>query len=220
MTEWHATMVDRHRAALLVVDLQADFLAGGALAVPHGDHILADVRALLESERFRFAVAIQDWHPPRHASFASCHPGKKPFDVTSLHGHEQVLWPDHCVRGTPGADLCAGVPWQRVRAIVRKGMDLDVDSYSAFRNNHGPGGERSPTGLAGYLRECGIRDVYVCGLGRDYCVKWTAQDAADLGFKTTVIWSLTRPFDHSNDGELERELRASNIALVDHTELR
>lgn len=220
MTDWRATMVDRHRAALLLVDLQDDFLPGGALAVRHGDHILDGIETQLRSERFQLVVATQDWHPPRHVSFASSHPGHKPLDVLSLDGEEQVLWPEHCVAGTRGAELCPGLSWHRARAIIRKGTEYHVDSYSAFRNNARNSRERTPTGLRGYLEECGIRDVYVCGLARDYCVSWTAQDAAELGFRATVIWDLARPVDGANDARVMRELQAKGVALVDSTALR
>lgn len=212
--------VDRHRAALLVVDLQNDFLPGGALAVPHGDDILGPLSALLDSGLFGFVVATQDWHPPRHVSFASSHPGRKPFEVIEVHGRPQTLWPDHCVAGTHGADLTRALSFVPARAIVRKGTATHVDSYSAFRNNFGPDGERAPTGLGGYLQECGIRDVYVCGLARDFCVSWTAQDAAHLGFSTTVIWDLSRAVDPANETDVERGLRARGVSIVDSAALR
>jgi nicotinamidase/pyrazinamidase len=208
------------RAALLLVDLQVDFLPGGALAVAGGDRILAPIRDLLASAPFATVVATQDWHPPQHVSFASSHPGRKPFETITLYGEPQVLWPDHCVAGTSGAALHALVPAERIRAIIRKGTDPDADSYSGFRNNPNAAHERRPTGLRGFLNECGAHNVYVCGLARDYCVNWTALDAAELGFATTVIWDLTRPVGAANDAAVERGLRARGIAIVNADALR
>jgi nicotinamidase/pyrazinamidase len=206
-------------SALLVIDLQPDFLPGGALAVEDGDKVVPGIRALMESGSFPLRVATQDWHPPGHASFASSHQGKSPFDVIPLHGHDQVLWPDHCVQGTPGAELHPGSPWERVHAVIRKGSDPAVDSYSGFRNNWGPGGDRLPTGLAGYLRDRGVERVYLCGLARDYCVRWSAEDAAEAGFETYFIWDLTRSVDPSGDEELRRALEEQGVRVVQSFEL-
>jgi len=202
-------------AVLLLVDVQVDFMPGGALAVADGDAILAPIRTLLTSGIFRHIVATQDWHPPDHISFASRHAGRQPLEHISLYGHEQVLWPDHCVAGTPGAQLHAGLPWERVQAIIRKGTDRTVDSYSGFRNNWNEQKRRPPTGLRGYLEECGLIDVCVCGLARDYCVKWTAEDAADFGFKTTVIWDLTRAVEPSNDRSVREALLEKGVRIMD-----
>ena len=202
------------RPALLVVDLQPDFLPGGALAVTDGDRVVDGIAALLEDSRFGVRVATQDWHPQGHLSFASSHPGKRPLDVIELHGHEQILWPDHCVRGTPGAELLAGLPWERVSAVVRKGMDPRVDSYSAFRNNWDPHGERPPTGLAGYLRERGVEEVWLCGLARDFCVKWSAEDAVEAGFRARVLWDLTRSVNPASDERVAEDLRARGVELA------
>lgn len=156
--------MDHQHSVLLLVDIQPDFMPGGALAVEGGAEIVAPVRRLMESDRFGLLVATQDWHPPGHISFASSHPGRKPFETLELHVQPQTLWPDHCVQGSAGARLYAELPWDRVAAIIRKGMDPQTDSYSGFRNNWNANGERPATGLAGYLRERGIREVYVCGL--------------------------------------------------------
>ena len=207
--------IDRHGAALLVVDVQLDFLPGGALAVGEGDRVIAPLRTLLEARVFDVVVATQDWHPPRHISFASSHPGRKPFETITLYGREQVLWPDHCVAGSAGAQLQPDVPWRHARAIVRKGTDPAVDSYSGFRNNYDAAGLRPPTGLAGYLRELGVRDVHVCGLARDFCVKWTAEDAAELGFSCTVLWDLTRPVVPASDAAVAASLRDRNVRIVE-----
>ncbi|HEY9182851.1 MAG TPA: nicotinamidase [Gammaproteobacteria bacterium] len=202
------------RIALIVVDVQLDFLPGGALAVAGGERILGPLAALLESGRFRDVVATQDWHPRDHVSFASQHPGRKPYESIQLYGREQVLWPDHCVAGSPGAGLHPELPWDRARAIVRKGMDRAVDSYSAFRNNYDAQGVRPATGLAGYLRELGVTDVHVCGLARDYCVRATAEDAAELGFATTVLWDLTQPVAPARDAATRAALERAGIAIA------
>lgn len=196
------------------MDLQPDFLPGGALPVAEGDHILDPIRRLLDRDQFGLYAATQDWHPGDHVSFASNHPGKKPFDVIQVHGHEQTLWPDHCVQGTPGAQLHAGVPWERISAIIRKGSETDTDSYSGFRNNWNAAGERPPTGLAGYLRERGVSQVFICGLARDFCVKWSAEDAAAAGFRTAVLWDLTRPVDPGSDARVREDLVRAGVELV------
>ncbi len=202
------------RTALLLVDIQPDFLPGGALAVAGGDEILAPVRALLERDPFALYVATQDWHPRGHVSFASSHAGRRPFDVIELHGHEQTLWPDHCVQDTPGAALHASIPWQRVSAVIRKGTDPAVDSYSGFRNNFDASGARPPTGLAGYLRERGVEEIWLCGLARDFCVKWSAEDAAAAGFRTRFLWDLTRPVDPASDERVRRDLERAGVTIV------
>jgi nicotinamidase/pyrazinamidase len=164
---------------------------------------------------FHLQVAIQDWHPENHVSFASQHPDKKPMEVIELHGHDQTVWPDHCVEGTPGAELHPDLPWERVEAVLRKGTSRRADSYSGFRNNWNPDGKRPPTGLAGYLRERGVTEVYICGLARDVCVRWTAEDAVVEGFVTRIFWDLTRSVDPSGDEELRRELEGKGIGIVE-----
>src|SRR5580704_4908305 len=146
------------RRALIVVDVQNDFLPGGALAVPYGDEILAPLRTLMNSGAFELIVATQDWHPRGHISFASSHRGRKPMDVVELYGHPQTLWPDHCVQGTEGARLHADLPWDKAAVIIRKATDAAVDSYSAIRNNWNPSGKRPPTGLRGYLEDHRVRE--------------------------------------------------------------
>jgi nicotinamidase/pyrazinamidase len=185
----------RNHSCLLVVDIQPDFLPGGALGVEQGDSILKGIGTLLESDCFGVRIATQDWHPPGHLSFASSHRGHKVMDVIDLYGHEQILWPDHCVQGTPGAELVKGMPWHRALAVVRKGTDRRVDSYSAFRNNWDPDGKRPPTGLAGYLRERGFTRVFLAGLAFDFCVRYSAEDAHRHGFGVVVVEDACRAID-------------------------
>jgi nicotinamidase/pyrazinamidase len=202
------------RSALLVVDVQPDFLPGGTLPVAGGDEILEPIARLVASREFAVIVATQDWHPPDHVSFASRHPGKRPFDRIELHGHEQVLWPDHCIQGTVGASLAPGIPWDRATAIIRKATDPGIDSYSAFRNNWDPDGRRPPTGLTGYLKDRAITDVYVCGLARDFCVKWSAEDAVEAGFRAHLHWDLSRSIDRAGDAVLEASLGARGVEIL------
>lgn len=187
------------RAALIVVDVQPDFMPGGSLACHEGDAIVPGIRRLLDSRAFRHVVATQDWHPRGHVSFASSHAGRAAFERIPLYGHAQTLWPEHCVQDTPGAALHPAIDWSRLDKVVRKGCDPRVDSYSGFRENFGPNGTRPSTELADWLRSRGVDEVYVCGLARDVCVLWTAQDAAALGFKTHVLWDLTRPVTPESD---------------------
>lgn len=207
--------MNKAHSALILVDIQRDFLPGGSLAVEQGDAILESVDALMRSDFFGLMLATQDWHPPGHLSFASSHPGHVPFDTIAIHGHDQVLWPDHCIAGSVGAELHPGLPWHRVEAIIRKGTDPSVDSYSGFRNNWDAKGERPPTGLSGFLRARAVTDVYVAGLARDYCVKWTAEDAADYGFRTTVLWDSTRPVDTTSDTAVANTLSAKGVIIAD-----
>jgi nicotinamidase/pyrazinamidase len=200
--------------ALIVVDLQPDFMPGGALACTDGDALVAPIAALLAQRKYRTVVATQDWHPANHASFASHYAGQQPFAQIQLHGHPQTLWPDHCVQGSPGAVLHPGVDWNAADLVLRKGTRPLVDSYSAFRENHGPEGSRPATGLAGWLRERGISEVHVCGLARDYCVLWTAQDAASAGFAVGFHWDLTRPVSADNDDATRQALATAGIALL------
>lgn len=175
--------------ALVVVDIQYDFLPGGSLAVAGGDEIIAPVNAL--ARRFETVVQTQDWHPAGHISFASSHPGKAPFETITLAYGPQVLWPDHCVIGSHGAAFAAGLELPNCQMIVRKGFHPRVDSYSGFREAD----RRTPTGLAGYLNERGFRRLFVVGLATDFCVSWTAEDAAAAGFEAIVVEDLTRAID-------------------------
>lgn len=201
--------------ALIVIDLQPDFMPGGALPCHQGDAIVAPIAALLASGRYQTVVATQDWHPANHASFASQHPGHAAFAQIMLHGQPQTLWPDHCVAGSAGAALAEQVNWDAADLILRKGSNARVDSYSALFENHGPDGQRPATGLAGWLRERGISSVHVCGLARDYCVLWSAQDAAAAGFKVTFLWDLTRPVSPDGNAPTRTALEAAGIRIVE-----
>jgi nicotinamidase/pyrazinamidase len=212
-------IIDQH-AALIVVDLQPDFMPGGPLACHEGDTIVPGIRALLKARVFSHVVATQDWHPAGHISFASSHAGTKPFDQIDLYGHPQTLWPDHCLQATHGAALHADVDWSSLNAIIRKGSHPDVDSYSGFRENHGPDGRRPCTGLAGWLSERGVDEVYVCGLARDVCVLWTAQDAVYAGFRTHLLWDLSRPVTPTTDAATRDTLIAKGIAITEASNLQ
>jgi len=178
--------------ALLLIDIQNDFLPGGALAVPQGDEIIPIVNKL--QPQFNLVVATQDWHPPDHKSFASNHEGKKVFEKIDLDGLEQVLWPDHCVQGTAGAELSKQLDTKKVEAIFRKGTDPEIDSYSGFYDN----GHRKSTGLADYLKGKKIKELYIAGLAGDYCVYYSAKDAIAEGFTTHIIEDATRPIHQEN----------------------
>lgn len=175
--------------ALLVIDVQNDFCDGGALAVPEGSSIVAGINAIMD--QFDAVVLTQDWHPAGHSSFASSHEGKAPFDLTEMPYGPQVLWPDHCVMGTDGAAFHPQLDTDRADMIIRKGYNPAIDSYSAFfENDH-----ETATGLEGYLRTRGITEVTVVGLALDFCVNYSAVDAAGLGFKVTVKTGLCRAID-------------------------
>lgn len=175
--------------AILVIDVQNDFCPGGALAVAGGDDIVAPINALVPE--FAVRVFTQDWHPADHRSFASQHPGKDPFSVTEMAYGPQVLWPDHCIIGSEGASFYPSLDTRPADLVIRKGFRRDIDSYSAFfENDHS-----TPTGLEGYLRSRGVDSVTLVGLATDYCVNFSAVDAARLGFQVSVIESLCRAID-------------------------
>ena len=194
---------------LLVVDVQNDFMPGGALAVPRGDEVVPIINRLART--FAHVVLTQDWHPPGHASFASSHVGSKPFERIRLHYGDQVLWPDHCVQGTRGAALHPDLAIPHARLMVRKGHHAGVDSYSAFAEAD----RKRTTGLAGYLREHGIERVFVCGLATDFCVAWSALDARAAGFEVAIIEDACRAID--NEGSLAaawKDLHAAQVSRV------
>ena len=167
--------------ALLLIDIQNDFMPGGALPVVDGDAIIAPVNAVMDD--YPLIAASQDWHPAGHESFASAHPGKQPFTNIDLHGLEQTLWPDHCIAGSDGAALHPALDTRRIAAVFRKGMDKHTDSYSAFFDN----GQRHNTQLAAWLRACGVTDIDVAGLAADYCVYFSIKDALAAGFRVRLL---------------------------------
>jgi nicotinamidase/pyrazinamidase len=204
----------RADTVLLVIDVQNDFLPGGALAVPRGDEVIPVINRIARG--FSNVILTQDWHTPRHISFASAHPGKNPFETTRLAYGEQVLWPDHCVQGTRGADFAAALDVPHAQAIIRKGYHAHTDSYSAFVEAD----RKTPTGLAGLLRERGIATVYCCGLATDFCVAWSALDAKAAGFETYVIEDACRAIDTAGSLAAARAaLAQAGIPLVDTSAL-
>jgi nicotinamidase/pyrazinamidase len=186
-------------ACLIVVDVQNDFCPGGALAVPKGDEVVPVINRL--AARFDNVVLTQDWHPRDHASFAASHPGKKPFETIDLAYGRQVLWPNHCVQGTRGAAFHEKLEVTKAQLVIRKGFRRNVDSYSGFLEAD----RTTTTGLAGYLKERGLRELFVCGLATDFCVGWTALDARTTGFEVAVIEDACRAIDL--EGSLERAWR-------------
>lgn len=172
--------------ALILVDIQNDFLPGGALAVPDGDAVVPVANRL--QPIFPLVVATQDWHPSNHGSFAANHPGKNVFERIDLNGLPQTLWPIHCVQGSAGAELAPGLKRERIAKVFQKGTDAGIDSYSGFFDN----GHRRATGMAEWLKGRGVTDVHICGLATDYCVKFTALDAVSSGFKTYLVEDASR----------------------------
>lgn len=207
------------QAAVILVDIQNDFLPGGTLACYEANGILHGVQALVMRQLFACHIATQDWHPASHISFVTQHEGKQAFESIRLYEHAQTLWPVHCVQGSHGAALAEGIDWDKMDLILRKGCRVDVDSYSAFQENYGPDGKRPSTGLAGYLKERGITDVYIAGLARDVCVLWTAQDAKKHGFHTTIIWDLCAPVTPASDEMVRQTCCNLGIRIVLSDEL-
>ncbi len=202
------------KAALIVVDVQNCFLPGGTLPVKGGNEVIPIINRLAAS--FENIVVTQDWHTPAHASFASTHAGKKPFETTELGYGTQVLWPDHCVQGTSDADLGPGLALPTAQLMIRKGYHKDTDSYSAFIEAD----KKTRTGLDGYLKSRGIDTVYVTGLATDFCVAWTAMDARELGFDAYVIEDATRAIDLA--GSLEKawkDMRAKGVKRIQSSDI-
>lgn len=193
---------------LVIVDVQNDFMPAGALAVPDGDEIVPVINEI--QHRFDLIVATQDWHPPGHASFASSHDASEPFEQIELNGKPQTLWPDHCVQGTRGAAFHPQLDLNRVAAIVRKGMDQQVDSYSGFFDND----HEHRTGLGGYLKEMDASELYICGLAAEICVAYTARDAAKLGFAVSLIEDATRPLEQQAFEVMKQELRSIGVQTI------
>ncbi|WP_192561164.1 bifunctional nicotinamidase/pyrazinamidase [Pseudomonas gozinkensis] len=202
------------RTALLVIDVQNDFTPGGQLAVPEGDLIVPLINRL--ATQFKQVVIAQDWHPAGHASFASSHPGHKPYDVIQLPYGEQALWPDHCVQATQGAEFHKGLNLPHAQLIIRKGCNPDIDSYSAFLEAD----RVTTTGLAGYLKERGIDTVYMVGLALDFCVMFSALDARAAGFNAFVVLDACRAIDLNGSlaSAVER-MQVAGVGLIQSTEL-
>lgn len=195
--------------ALIVIDVQNDFCPGGALAVENGDQVVPVINGLIE--RFDHVLLTQDWHPAGHSSFASQHPGKEPFGTVAMPYGEQTLWPDHCIQGSPGAEFHPELEWTKAELVVRKGFRKAIDSYSAFfENDH-----TTPTGLGGYLRERGIAKLTMAGLATDFCVAYSALDAAKLGFSVTVVMEGCRAIDLGGSlATMTAKMQDAGVVLV------
>jgi len=202
--------------ALLLTDIQNGFCPGGNLPVPEGDRIVPVANRLIRSGRYDLVVATQDWHPAGHGSFASSHPGAKPFEMGELSGKPQMMWPDHCVQGTKDAELHPDLDKGRIDFIQQKGQDPAVDSYSAFRDND----HHALTGLADKLRARGVTELDLCGLATDYCVKFSALDAVDMlpGVRVRLIEDASRGIDAAGVKAAIEEMRERGIAIVSSAE--
>ncbi|MBN2427603.1 MAG: bifunctional nicotinamidase/pyrazinamidase [Deltaproteobacteria bacterium] len=199
--------------ALIVVDIQNDFLPGGTLAVPEGDQIIPNVNHLMKkfSALGGRVILTQDWHPSNHLSFASQHPGKNSFDpIEGIAGIGPVLWPDHCVRETTGAAFSSQLDTGKAHLILRKGLHRSVDSYSAFTEND----QKTETGLAGYLENAGLKRIFICGLALDYCVAWSAMDGAKKGFETCVLPDLCRGIAPESVQTAEQGMKELGILFI------
>ncbi len=199
---------------LLVVDVQNDFCPGGALAVSDGDAVIPVIHRI--APRFEHAILTQDWHPPGHQSFASAHPGRHAFEQVKVSYGEQTLWPDHCVQDTPGAEFHPALQRTRAELVLRKGFRPEIDSYSAFFEND----RKTATGLAGYLRERGLKRVFLAGLAYDFCVAYSALDARRLGFAVTIVRDGCRAIDlNGSVGAVERQFAATGVAVIESSAL-
>lgn len=205
---------NRASPTLIVIDVQNDFCPGGALAVPKGDEVVRPINRLIEA--FDHVVLTQDWHPKGHSSFASSHKGGTPFSNMAMAYGEQTLWPDHCVQGTAGAEFHRDLAWTKAELVIRKGFRTAIDSYSAFYEND----HATPTGLAGYLRERGFTALAMVGLATDFCVAYSALDAARLGFATTVVTDACRAIDLGGSLAIaEEQMRKAGVILTESTRL-
>lgn len=198
---------------LVIVDVQNDFMPGGNLAVPGADRIIPVINKL--QNHFDLIIATQDWHPQNHTSFASNHPGKNPFEKSTIEGMEETLWPDHCVQGSQGAEFSTGMDTNKIAVIFRKGMNPEVDSYSGFYDNH----RKISTGLAGYLKEKGIKKVYFCGLAADICVYFTVKDALKEGFTARLIEDACQPLNAMDYNRLKEELVTKGVLIVNSEDI-
>jgi nicotinamidase/pyrazinamidase len=203
--------------ALLVIDVQNDFLPGGALPVTDGDQVIPVINQIMQKHKFDRIVATQDWHPANHASFAASHPNKIPGELIELNGITQVLWPVHCVQGTPGAHFSANLRTDLFNKVFRKGTDPEIDSYSGFFDN----GRRRSTGLDDYLKDRHVDNVFVCGLATDYCVKFTALDSVRAGFQTTLVAGACRGVDiqAGDSAAAINEMRAAGVSIAESHDL-
>ncbi len=200
--------------ALIIIDMQNDFLPGGSLAVTDGDGIIPIINGI--QHYFDLVVATQDWHPENHESFASNHPGRVPFEKIELFEMEQTLWPDHCVQGSEGAEFSPEVSVTKAEAIFRKGMDAEIDSYSAFYDN----GHKKSTGLGDYLRGRGIKEIYLVGLAGDYCVYYSALDALSEGFDTYIMEDAVRPIDPENFKNVKADIVSKGGKIINSNDVK
>ena len=202
--------------ALLVVDIQNDFLPGGALAVPEGDQVIPVINRLVD--RFALVLATQDWHPSNHGSFAANHPNRQPGEVIDLNGIMQILWPVHCVQGSSGAAFSTHLRTERFDKVFKKGIDPEIDSYSCFFDNR----RRRSTGLIDYLRERNVGELFICGLATDYCVKFSALDSIESGIRTSVIEDACRGVDlkPGDSAGAITQIREAGVSILDSTEVR
>lgn len=197
------------QSALLIIDVQNDFCPGGALAVAGGDEVIAPIHQI--ASQFAHIVLTQDWHPADHTSFASAHPGKRPYETIEMPYGSQTLWPNHCVQQTTGADFHPALLLPQAELILRKGFRPQIDSYSAFFEND----RTTPTGLAGYLRERSLTRVFLCGLAYDYCVGYSALDARRLGFEAVIFQDACRAIDlNGSVAKIELEFAAAGVGLI------
>lgn len=199
--------------ALIVVDIQNDFMPKGALGVHEGDKIVKGIDKLMTIFHAKGSriILTQDWHPPNHFSFASQHKGKKPFDpIAGFFGIGPVLWPDHCVEGTKGAEFHSDLNVNKAHLIIRKGIHLKIDSYSTFTEND----RQTDTGLAGYLENAGLKRIFICGLALDYCVYWSAMDGIKKGFETFVLPELCKGIEEGTTEKAKKEMKEKGIKLI------
>lgn len=199
--------------ALVIIDVQNDFMPGGSLEVPDGDLIVPVINRI--QGKFNLVVITQDWHPQNHVSFASNHPEKRPFSKIDLHGDDQILWPDHCVQGTKGASFHPDLETDAVSAVFRKGMNPLVDSYSGFYDNM----YQISTGLSGYLKEKKITELYFCGLAADICVCYTVIDALNEGFSSTLIEDASRPLNKKTFAFIKEDLIKRGARIINSEEI-
>jgi nicotinamidase/pyrazinamidase len=208
LAQYFQPLKENNMKTLIIIDAQNDFMPGGPLEVAKGDKIIPVINQI--QKKFDLVIATQDWHPENHISFASNHKDKKPFDKIEWQGMEQVLWPDHCVQNTKGADFHPALNMKKVEAVFRKGMDREIDSYSGFYDN----GHKKNTGLAGYLRARQADELYFCGLAADVCVQFSIKDALKEGFSATLLEDATRPIDEKEFEKIKNELKKKGCNIV------